>query len=119
MRHRTRPDGRCFVFGEPDDELSSGDLHTIMDASDAEKLCALEDSGFVPHRRELVMRLPTDPRASGLAETAPPGGIALVRADAVEEARLRLLGGAGEGHATTQRKREHARPGEGDLGVGE
>jgi ribosomal protein S18 acetylase RimI-like enzyme len=45
----------------------------------------------VPHRRELLLRLPTDPRDSGLAETAPPEGITLVRAHAVEERRLRLL----------------------------
>ena len=91
MRHWTRPDGRCFVFGEPDNDLPRGDLYAVVEASDVEKFRTLEDLGFAPHRRELVMRLPTDPRASGLAGTAPPSGIALIRADAVEERRLRLL----------------------------
>jgi RimJ/RimL family protein N-acetyltransferase len=91
VRRWTRPDGRCFVFGEPDDDLPGGDLYATVDASDAEKLRWLEDLGFTLHRRELVLQLPTDTRVSRLAEAAPPDGIALVRADAVEERRLRLL----------------------------
>ena len=81
-----RPDRRRFLAGVPGGQLPSGELFAWADERDAEKRRALEDLGFVHERRELEVVLPTDvPRVD-----APPGIVA-VRADAVDEERLRLL----------------------------
>jgi RimJ/RimL family protein N-acetyltransferase len=86
MRCWTRPDGRTFVFGEPDAELPAGELYASADEADAQRRAALEALGFVVERRELVLELPT---AVGAA--APPPGVSLVPADAVPADELRLL----------------------------
>ena len=91
MRHWTRPDGRCFVFGEPDEDLPRGRVYADADESDATRVAALERLGFVVHRRELLLLLPTDSTAWYAPAKEPPPGIAFVRADQVEEERLRLL----------------------------
>ena len=91
MRHWTRPDGRCFVFGEPDDELPLGRVYATADEADAERVHSLARLGFMIQRRELRLRLPTDPRKWSVATVEPPPGVAFVRADQVDERRLRLL----------------------------
>lgn len=91
MRHATRPDGRCFVFGEPDDDLPAGRLYATVEGGDAERQQSLARLGFTPHRRELLLELPTDPSAWSVREVAPPPGVAFERADRVQEERLRRL----------------------------
>jgi ribosomal protein S18 acetylase RimI-like enzyme len=91
MRQVTRPDGRCFVFGEPDDELPRGRVYAGADESDAARVTALERLGFVVRRRELALTLSTDSTAWSVSVTEPPPGIAFVGADQVEEERLRRL----------------------------
>jgi RimJ/RimL family protein N-acetyltransferase len=91
MRQWTRPDGRCFVFGEPDDELQAGRVFATADEADEARLEALARLGFAVRRRELVLRLATDPAAWDVSAVDPPSGIALVPADRVDEDRLRLL----------------------------
>jgi RimJ/RimL family protein N-acetyltransferase len=91
MKHWTRPDGRCFVVGEPDDELPDGRVHATADEADDARLRRLGDLGFRLHRRELLLRIPTDPGSWNVAGVEPPPGIAFRRADQVDEPRLRLL----------------------------
>ena len=91
MRQWTRPDGRCFVFGEADADLPSGRVYATADEADEARVGALEELGFAVERRELVLRLATDPAAWNVPAADPPPGIALVRADRVDERRLRLL----------------------------
>ena len=91
MRQWTRPDGRCFVFGEPDGQLPLGPAYATADEADEARREALERLGFGVHRRELDLRLPTDPTAWNVSVAEPPPGVAFVRADRVEEGRLRLL----------------------------
>ena len=91
MKHWARPDGRCFVFGEPDDDLPAGRLYATADEADEGTVRSLTSLGFTPHRRELVLQLPTDPAAWNVRTVEPPPGIALQQADRVEEDRLRLL----------------------------
>jgi len=92
MRQWTRPDGRCFVFGEPDDDLPPGRVYATTAEGDEARVRALGGRGFAVCRRELVLELPTDPAAWSVpaAETPPPG-VAFVRADRFAEARLRAL----------------------------
>ena len=63
MRQWTRPDGRCFVFGEPDEDLPRGRVYADANESDAARVAALEGLGFIVHRRELLLLLPTDSTA--------------------------------------------------------
>jgi ribosomal protein S18 acetylase RimI-like enzyme len=92
MRRWVRPDGRCFVFGEPDEALPLGRrIYAIADEADEARVGALAGLGFTFHRRELVLRIPTDPAGWNVAMIEPPPGIAFVRADAIEEKQLRLL----------------------------
>jgi ribosomal protein S18 acetylase RimI-like enzyme len=92
MRRWVRPDGRCLVFGEPDGELPLGRrVYATADEGDCLRLRSLERLGFAFSRRELVLRIPTDPARWNVAAVEPPAGITFVRADAVEEKRLRLL----------------------------
>lgn len=86
MRVWTRPDGRRFVLGDPDDDLPDGELHATADEADADRVRALERLGFAVDRRELVLLLPTS-----VACPAPPPGITAVRADAAADDELRLL----------------------------
>jgi ribosomal protein S18 acetylase RimI-like enzyme len=92
MRRWVRPDGRCFVFGEPDDALPLGRrIYASADEADEARLRSLERLGFTFHRRELILRIPTDAASWNVATVEQPRGITSVRADAVEEKRLRLL----------------------------
>src|SRR5262249_38376740 len=61
MKHWTRPDGRCFVFGEADDDLPTGRLYASAHEADEERLRSLTRLGFTGPRRELVLEIPTDP----------------------------------------------------------
>jgi ribosomal protein S18 acetylase RimI-like enzyme len=92
MRRWVRPDGRCFVFGEPDDDLPVGRLvYATADEGDDARLRSLERLGFTFNRRELVLSIPTEPSRWSVPAVEPPPGLTFVRADAVEEKRLRLL----------------------------
>jgi GNAT superfamily N-acetyltransferase len=92
MRHWTRPDGRCFVFGEPDDDLPLGRVYATAEEADEARVRTLAGLGFAIHRRELVLELPTDAAAWRVpAVETPPRGVAFVRADRFAEERLREL----------------------------
>jgi ribosomal protein S18 acetylase RimI-like enzyme len=91
MRRWIRPDGRCFVFGEPDDDLPSRKIYATADEADEARVRALADRGFRFHRRELVLRIPTDAGRWDVATVEAPSGVAFVRADEFDETRLRLL----------------------------
>jgi GNAT superfamily N-acetyltransferase len=92
MRQWTRPDGRCFVFGEPDQDLPLGRVYATAEEADEARVRTLTGLGFVTHRRELVLELPTDSAAwSVLAVDTLPPEVAFVRADQVAEERLRIL----------------------------
>ena len=91
MRHWTRPDGRCFVFGEPDEELPSGRVYAEADEADEATIGALVGLGFIVQRRELALRLPTDPAAWSVSLVDRPSGIAFGQADRIEEEQLRVL----------------------------
>ncbi len=80
------------MFGEPDDALPLGRrIYATADSADTERLRSLEGLGFRFHRRELVLRIPTDPASWDVATVEPPPKITFVGADSVEEKRLRLL----------------------------
>lgn len=91
MKQWTRPDGRCFVFGEPDADLPLGRMYATVDETDEARVSALAQLGFSFHRRELVLRLSTDPADWDVPTAEPPPGISSVPADRVDEERLRLL----------------------------
>lgn len=91
MKHWTRPDGRCFVFGPPDEDLPAGRVYAEADEVDETRVGALVRLGFGIQRRELVLELATDPAAWSFSNIDPPPRIAFVTADRVEEERLRLL----------------------------
>lgn len=91
MRYWIRPDGRCFVFGEPDNDLPRGRVYASVDEGDEAKLRALLRLGFTPHRRELVLEVPTERARWSVLSVEPPPGISLVRADEVDEDQLRVL----------------------------
>ena len=91
MRQWTRPDRRCFVFGEPDDDLPRGRVYATAEEANEARVRALVRLGFAVQRRELVLRLPTDPAAWNVATAEPPPGVAFARADQIEEEQLRLL----------------------------
>ena len=86
MRNWTRPDGRTFVFGEPDADLPAGELYTSVDEADAARRSALEALGFGVVRRELELLLPTR-----LPRAPVPDGFGLFRADEVSADALRAL----------------------------
>jgi len=91
MKHWIRPDGRCFVHGEPDDVLPIGRrLYATADEAVEARVRSLTSLGFTFHRRELVLRIPTSVPNRNVVDQPPPG-ITLVRADEFDEARLRLL----------------------------
>jgi GNAT superfamily N-acetyltransferase len=91
LKHWTRPDGRCFVFGEPDGDLPLGRLYTTADEAAEARLRDLLRLGFTPQRRELTLQLQTESARWSLSTVEPPPGISLVRADRVDEEKLRLL----------------------------
>jgi ribosomal protein S18 acetylase RimI-like enzyme len=86
VRSWVRPDGRRFVVGEPDGELPAGELFADADEADTGRVAALGRLGFVPHRRELELVLPTR-----LPAVAAPPGVRALRADVLVEETLRLL----------------------------
>lgn len=103
LRVVVRPDGRRFarfdscrdgvertLLAAVDAELGSV-LHLTVDESDEAALRRYERVGFAVHRRESAYAIPTDPGVTGLAAAATIPGVALVAADRVDEARLRLL----------------------------
>lgn len=76
LRTFVRPDGRCFVSLEADeDELPPGKLYAMVDEADAERY---ERLGFVRQRRESTYVIPVAPIAAEL----PPGLRMLSAADA-------------------------------------
>jgi GNAT superfamily N-acetyltransferase len=79
------------VFGEPDDELPGGRLYATVDEADGDRVRRLKRLGFAPLRRELLLRLSTDPSDWDFVDHEPPPGIAFHQADHVDEARLRRL----------------------------
>jgi GNAT superfamily N-acetyltransferase len=91
MKHWTRPDGRCFVFGPPDEDLPAGRVYAEADEVDEARVGALVRLGFDIQRRELVLELATNPAGWSFSTVDPPPGTAFVTADGVEEERLRLL----------------------------
>lgn len=91
MKEWTRPDGRCFLFGEPDDDLPTGQVYTTADEADEARVRALVRLGFTVQRRELALELATDPAVWDVSTVEPPPGVAFVTADRVDERRLRLL----------------------------
>jgi ribosomal protein S18 acetylase RimI-like enzyme len=98
-----RPDGRCFLrfrsccedaFAPLLDGVAADlarELHVTVDEADGEAVRRYEKLGFLVHRREHLYVVPTDPRVTGLRAVALPSGFVLVRADRVDETRLRLL----------------------------
>jgi GNAT superfamily N-acetyltransferase len=86
VRSWTRPDGRRFVLGDPDADLPDGELFAVVDEAEPGRLQAFERLGFRVHRRELTLVLPSE-----LPRVPAPGGLRALRADEVEEERLRLL----------------------------
>jgi ribosomal protein S18 acetylase RimI-like enzyme len=92
MKHWIRPDGRCFVLGQPDDALPLGrQLYATADEEDDERVRSLADLGFAVHRKELVLRIPTADATWKVSNVESPGGIRFIHADAFDETRLRLL----------------------------
>jgi GNAT superfamily N-acetyltransferase len=79
------------VFGEPDGDLPPGPVYATVDEADEARVEALTRLGFIIRRRELVLRLPTDPACWCVPTAEPPLGVAFVRADRIEEERLRIL----------------------------
>lgn len=91
MQHWTRPDGRCFVFGEADSDLPRGRLYASAEETDEARLRDLLRLGFTPRRRELMLQLSTEPTRWDVPTAEAPPGIALVGVDRVDEEELRLL----------------------------
>jgi GNAT superfamily N-acetyltransferase len=98
-----RSDRRVFVSVDTwrDDvfatlaEVMVGDLarpvYTLVAEDDVEHLGRWSAAGFLDHRREDEVVIPTDPAANGLGTATPPSGYTLVTADQVEFARLHSL----------------------------
>ena len=98
-----RPDDRVFVSVDSwrDDvfailaEAMVGDLarpvYTLVAEDDVEHLGRWSAAGFVDHRREDEVAVPTDPAANGLTAVTPPPGYTLVAADRVDFQRLHAL----------------------------
>ncbi len=91
MRQWTRPDGRCFVHGEPDGDLPLGRVYTTADEADEPRIRELARLGFTVQRRELVLELPTDPAAWSVSIAELPSRVSFVQADRVEAEGLRVL----------------------------
>jgi RimJ/RimL family protein N-acetyltransferase len=98
-----RPDGRCFLFFgrcrpaayEPlvtavARDLGA-DLHVTVDEADGEARARLGGLGFVVARREDEYAVAPAAAVAALAGARTPPGLALVRADEVEEEALRTL----------------------------
>lgn len=97
-----RPDRRWLVSVDTWDEDEFGplveamaddlrrDLYTVVDEDDGEVVRWLA-LGFAIHRRELRYRMPVDPARTGLDRAHTDLDVALLAADAVDEALLRRL----------------------------
>jgi GNAT superfamily N-acetyltransferase len=84
---RVRPDGRCFIRLDELDLSIDGELYIDVDEADASAVSRCIDRGFRVNRRESVYRVPTR-REGGCVM---PTGVAFLRADEADEARLRVL----------------------------
>jgi ribosomal protein S18 acetylase RimI-like enzyme len=82
-----RPDGRCFVRLSELDIESDQELHVDVDEEDATAIARCAERGFVVKRRESVYRVPT----AVSPDVGVPAGFVFLRADAVDEVRLRML----------------------------
>jgi RimJ/RimL family protein N-acetyltransferase len=82
-----RPDGRRFARLSELPVETDGELYVDVDDEDATAIARCLAQGFIVNRRESIYRVPT---AVG-ADVAVPAGFVLLRADAVDEARLRVL----------------------------
>jgi hypothetical protein len=92
-----RPDGRGFVRDPEAAALvgALGELFAAVDEADAGRLCAFEQAGFVRHRRELELLIPTDP---ALTSQSPARRDALARRGGVRgPPRARPAGGLDDG----------------------
>jgi ribosomal protein S18 acetylase RimI-like enzyme len=97
-----RPDGRMFVsidawHGPAFDHLAEAmlsalprPLHTVVDEADLDLTADWRRAGFTTRRREWEYAVPTDPRATGLGSTLPPG-VTVEAGSRADEARLRAL----------------------------
>lgn len=95
----SRPDGRRFLsidswHGDVFDRLAAAmlaelptPLHTVVDEADSELLSSWKHAGLVVRRREWEYLVPT----TGFGPAAPPSGVTIVPAGAVEDAPLREL----------------------------
>jgi ribosomal protein S18 acetylase RimI-like enzyme len=103
VRAFIRPDERCFLrFGScrPEalaslvaavaDEFAQ-DLYVTISEKDEERRRLYETLGFSFNRRENEYLVPTDPDATRLRGVEPPPGFGFMRADEVDEERLRVL----------------------------
>jgi ribosomal protein S18 acetylase RimI-like enzyme len=82
-----RPDGRRFVRLSELDVASDEELYIDVDEEEAAVVARCLERGFVVNRRESVYRVPT---ARG-PDLPVPDGFVFVRADTVDERRLRVL----------------------------
>jgi ribosomal protein S18 acetylase RimI-like enzyme len=83
-----RPDGRRFVRLSELDVASDDDLYVDVEEEDSAVVARCLERGFVVNRRESVYRVPT---TGGPDDLSVPDGFVFVRADSVDERRLRLL----------------------------
>jgi ribosomal protein S18 acetylase RimI-like enzyme len=84
---RVRPDGRCFIRLDELDSVTDGELYVDVDEADAQAIARCIERGFRINRRESAYRVPTS-RGTG---RIVPNGVAFLRADEADEARLRAL----------------------------
>lgn len=82
-----RPDGRRFVRLSELDVASDEEMYVDVGEEEAGAVARCLERGFVVNRRESVYRVPT----AGGADLSVPDGFVFVRADTVDERRLRLL----------------------------
>jgi ribosomal protein S18 acetylase RimI-like enzyme len=97
-----RSDGRMFVsidawHGAAFDRLAEAmlaalprPLHTVVDEADLDLTAQWRRAGFTTRRREWEYAVPTDPHATGLDSTLPPG-VTVKAFGTVQEAPLRTL----------------------------
>lgn len=99
-----RPDDRWFVRLDADSRAGSCApllaavahstselLYTTVEETDHRALRLLADLGFTVNRRESTYVIPTDPRLTGLQDTAEPEGLIIISAVDACEDELRLL----------------------------
>jgi ribosomal protein S18 acetylase RimI-like enzyme len=96
-----RPDSRLFISIDAWHEAAFDLLaeamlaelptpvHTLIDEADVEMRARWARVGFTVRRREWEYVVPTDPRATGLADVLPPSGVTIVPAGQADERLLR------------------------------